>query len=96
MIFRLSSLWAAALVGVCSFGYGAESVETFRVKFNPLIDRAVRHPTQFAVDVARRMDSESSGRWQVVALGVLHITAATYTELIFGVGQSRAIRSSYI
>jgi lysyl endopeptidase len=65
MIFRSSSGWIVALVGVCSFAYGAEPLETFQVNLNPLIDKAVRHSTQFAVDVARRIDSESSGRWQV-------------------------------
>jgi lysyl endopeptidase len=65
MIFRWSSSWVVALVGVCSLAYGAEPLETFRVNLNPLIDKAVRHSTQFAVDVARRIDSESNGRWQV-------------------------------
>jgi lysyl endopeptidase len=65
MTFRSSSLWALALMVVCTFAYGAASVETFSVNLNPLIDRAVRHPTQFAVNVARRIDSESSGRWQI-------------------------------
>jgi lysyl endopeptidase len=65
VIFRWSSCWVVTLAGVCSFACGAESLETFRVNLNPLIDKAVRHSTQFAVDVARRIDSESSGRWQV-------------------------------
>ncbi len=65
MIFRSSSFWLVTLVALCSFAYGAESVETFRVNLNPSIDRAVRHSTQFAVDVARRIDSETGGRWQL-------------------------------
>ncbi len=65
MIFRRLSGWLVILAGVCSFAYGAESVETFQVNLNPLIDKALRHSTQFAVDVARRIDSESGGRWRI-------------------------------
>ena len=64
MISRWSGLWATALLGWCAFAHGAETLETFRVNLDPLIDKAVRHRTQFAVTVARHANSESSGKWQ--------------------------------
>jgi hypothetical protein len=64
MISRQSAFLAVMLLLLCTLAHGAEPMETFRTNLDPLIDRAMRHRTQFAVDVARRIDSESSGKWQ--------------------------------
>jgi lysyl endopeptidase len=65
MIIRRACGRIAALLFICSLAHSAESIDTYRVNLNPLIDKAMRHSTQFAVEVARRVDSESSGHWQV-------------------------------
>jgi hypothetical protein len=60
--------WAAwSLMGACGLaqGAGAPAHETDRVNLNPLIDHAVQHRDQFAVDVARRVTSELDGSWQI-------------------------------
>ena len=67
MRIRVTSVCALLLLCASTFAHGAESVETFRVNLDPLIDRAAQHPSQFAVDVARRVTSGASGRWQIAA-----------------------------
>jgi lysyl endopeptidase len=60
--------WAAwSLMGACGLAQGATApaLETYRVNLNPLIDRAVQHRDQFAVDVARRVTSEINGSWRI-------------------------------
>jgi hypothetical protein len=56
-------------MALCAFAHGAPVAETYQVNLNPLIDKAMRHPTQFAVEVARRVDSESTGRWSTDGSG---------------------------
>jgi lysyl endopeptidase len=65
MISRFLAVPAGILMSLCALAQGAQVAETFQTNLDPLIDGAVRHPTQFAVDVARRIDSQSSGRWLV-------------------------------
>jgi hypothetical protein len=64
MTCRLPGVALLLLLGVCGTAWGTEALETYRVNLDPLIDRAVRHPDQFAVDVARRITSETSGSWR--------------------------------
>jgi lysyl endopeptidase len=65
MISRYSSLWVGVLIGLCAWAHAAPTVETYQVNLNPLIDKAMHRSTQFAVGVARRVNSETSGRWQI-------------------------------
>jgi lysyl endopeptidase len=64
MISRYSTLWVGVLMSLCALAHAASTVETYQVNLNPLIDKAMHRPTQFAVGVARRVNSETSGRWQ--------------------------------
>jgi hypothetical protein len=50
--------WAA----LCGFSEAA-AVDIYRFNLDPLIDQSARRPERFAVDVARRIDSETSGNW---------------------------------
>lgn len=58
----------AAVLSTCLGSAHAIPVEIFPVNLDPLIDKAAHRQVQFAVDVARRMDSESSGTWTLDAL----------------------------
>jgi lysyl endopeptidase len=59
------SVFAAAVLACLGTLTHAASLEIFRVNLDPLIDKAAHRQPQFAVDVARRMNSESSGTWTV-------------------------------
>jgi lysyl endopeptidase len=65
MTFRLPRVSVLVLFGLCASAHAAQSIDTYNVDLNPLIDKAQAHPSQFAVDVARRITSESSGSWTV-------------------------------
>src|ERR1700726_4547774 len=41
----------------------AAAVDVVRVDLAPLIDEAVRHPSQFAVDIAHPVSASSQGQW---------------------------------
>ena len=43
----------------------AATVDIYRLNLDPLIDKSARSPERFAVDVARRIDSETSGSWAI-------------------------------
>jgi hypothetical protein len=61
----LRGFWAVFLLGLCTFAHGAETLETFQVNLDSLIDKAMRHRTQFAVNVSHHVDSESTGKWRI-------------------------------
>ena len=52
-------------MSLCASAHAAPAIETYQVNLNPLIDKAMHRPTQFAVGVARRVNSETSGHWQL-------------------------------
>jgi lysyl endopeptidase len=62
--------WYAPIVllwlGVCTTTLASTTrAETVQFNLDPLIDKAASHPTQFAVDVAHRVSSETNGHWQL-------------------------------
>ena len=66
MISRGSAFSAAILAGLGTLAHAAP-LETYKVNLNPLIDKAAHRQVQFAVNVARHMNSGSSGTWTVDA-----------------------------
>ncbi len=57
------SISAALLVVAVPVAWGAAAVETLDVDLNPLIDKAARDATRFAVDVPHRVSPASHGEW---------------------------------
>jgi hypothetical protein len=64
-MLRRATFWTAVSAALCLSAHAASTLDTYSVNLDPLIDRAMHRSTQFAVPVARRVNSESSGRWHV-------------------------------